>query len=147
MKIVVQRTTSGPEETHLLARDFAKQLEPGDVVCFYGDLGAGKTTFIRGICAELGVTDYITSPTFTLINEYNGELPIYHFDFYRLTTPAELADLGLEEYFYSDGICCIEWPDVVHDVLPRQRYECHLQWNFKAGIDQIREIIIHQRTV
>ena len=119
---------------------FASLLTEGSVVALYGDLGSGKTTCIRGLCRGLGVEQVVTSPTFTLINEYRGRLPVYHFDFYRLESPEELWDLGLEEYFYGDGVCFIEWPEIVRDLLPADRIEIHLAARFEPGWEQKREI-------
>ena len=96
------------------------------MLIFKGDLGAGKTTCIKGVCAGLGVTQPVTSPTFTLINEYQGRLPVYHFDFYRIRSEIETLDLGLQEYFEGDGVCLIEWPEVIVDKLPTKRYEFHM---------------------
>jgi tRNA threonylcarbamoyladenosine biosynthesis protein TsaE len=89
------------------------------IFVFYGDMAAGKTTFIKAICAELGVSDTVSSPTFSIVNEYeaNGE-KIYHFDFYRIKTIQEAFDIGYEEYFYSGDICLIEWPEKIQELLP-----------------------------
>ncbi|MDZ7723988.1 MAG: tRNA (adenosine(37)-N6)-threonylcarbamoyltransferase complex ATPase subunit type 1 TsaE [candidate division KSB1 bacterium] len=134
--------TSSPEETFEFGVRFAAQLQPSNVVTFVGDLGAGKTTCIRGICRGLGVTDHITSPTFTLINEYEGCIPVYHFDFYRLQDSGELGDLGLEEYFEKNGIFLIEWPAVAVDLLPPRRYEMRLSWDFSADHPNSRKLIL-----
>ena len=102
------------------AEEIIERLDGRNVVAFYGPMGAGKTTLIREICAQLGSTDTVTSPTFALINRYDsadGE-PIFHFDFYRIERPEEAFDLGYEEYFYSDGLCLVEWPEKVEELLP-----------------------------
>ena len=114
-------------ETFNIAKKFAQQLEPGAVVTFYGDLGSGKTTFVKGICKTFEVRDNVSSPTFTLINEYSGRLPIYHFDFYRIENLHEIWQLGCEEYFQGDGICLIEWAEKVEELLPEKRIEIRLQ--------------------
>lgn len=88
------------------------------IFLFYGDMGAGKTTLIKSLCEQLGVTDVVTSPTFSIVNEYAGTEKIYHFDFYRLKNQAEALDLGYEEYFYSGAYCFIEWPEKIPDLLP-----------------------------
>ena len=126
MNKVTEYISPHPDETLRFGRQIAQQLAAGSVVAFFGGLGAGKTTLIKGICGALAVKETVTSPTFTLINEYTGRLPVYHFDFYRIESDAEVLDLGLEEYFYGDGICLIEWPEVVHALLPAQRLEVHL---------------------
>ncbi|MDY0235034.1 MAG: tRNA (adenosine(37)-N6)-threonylcarbamoyltransferase complex ATPase subunit type 1 TsaE [Gudongella sp.] len=98
-------------------------LEPGDIICLNGDLGAGKTTLSKSIGVGLGILEYITSPTFTLINEYEGRLPLYHFDAYRLNSYEELEDLGYEDYFYGNGVCLIEWAEKISEYLPEKRLE------------------------
>lgn len=122
MSAAVLKTTS-PEETKLLGEKLAGLLEPGDIICLNGDLGAGKTAFSQGVAKGLGIEGPITSPTFTLINEYAGRLPLYHFDVYRLGGPEEMDDLGYEEYFYGQGVCLIEWAQLVEEVLPKERLE------------------------
>ena len=103
------------------AKQFIAAREDNTVFAFYGKMGAGKTTFIKAICEELGVTDVINSPTFAIVNEYRsdetGEL-IYHFDFYRIKKLDEVYDMGYEDYFYSGALCFIEWPELVEEVLP-----------------------------
>lgn len=111
----------GLEETKEFGIKIGNILKGGDIVCLNGDLGAGKTTLTKSIGLGLGVTDYITSPTFTLINEYSGRLPVYHFDVYRLENADELYDLGFDEYFYGKGVCIIEWADKIEKLLPRER--------------------------
>lgn len=102
------------------ARQFLKETAGRRIVAFYGQMGSGKTTFIRAICSELGVTDTVTSPTFTLINEYKrpGGLPVYHFDFYRIRKITEVLDFGIEEYFDSASPCFMEWPELIEPLLP-----------------------------
>mgnify|MGYP002514848263 CR=1 FL=1 len=103
------------------AKQFIAAMEDNTVFAFYGKMGAGKTTFIKAVCEELGVTDVINSPTFAIVNEYRsdetGEL-IYHFDFYRIQKIDEVYDMGYEDYFYSGALCFIEWPELVEEVLP-----------------------------
>jgi tRNA threonylcarbamoyladenosine biosynthesis protein TsaE len=119
-----------PAETEALAQRFAGELTPGDVLAFYGNLGSGKTFFIKALCRALGVEQEATSPTFTIINEYRGkaDLVIYHFDFYRLENSAELANLGLDDYFYNDYICVIEWADKIRRFLPPARWDIHIDF-------------------
>ena len=101
------------------AREFISNMGDRKVYAFYGKMGAGKTTFIKAICEELGVEDVITSPTFAIINEYSGkENTIYHFDFYRIKKLEEVYDMGYEDYFYSGALCFIEWPELIEEVLP-----------------------------
>lgn len=103
------------------ARQILQWTGSNRIICFYGSMGAGKTTLIKAICTELGVTDVVSSPTFALVNEYSdgqGE-PVFHFDFYRIKKLEEVFDFGYEEYFYNPGgICLIEWPELIEDILP-----------------------------
>lgn len=125
--------THNSQETQAFGAELARHLTAGDVLCFYGELGAGKTTCIQGICRALGVTQAITSPTFTLINEYQGDWPVYHFDFYRIADESETADLGLSEYFYGDGVCLLEWPERIPSLLPAKRWEIRMFWDLAAA--------------
>jgi len=113
-------TTHSPEQTELLGRRLAERLSPGDVVAYRGDLGAGKTAFTRGIAAGLGVKERVTSPTYTIVNEYpSGRLPLFHFDMYRLSSADELFDIGWEDYLARGGVCAVEWSENVEDALER----------------------------
>lgn len=109
------------EQIHEAARQFVEAMGDNTVFAFYGKMGAGKTTFIKALCEELGVSDVVTSPTFAVINEYRsdvaGEL-IYHFDFYRIKKLEEVYDMGYEDYFYSGALCFIEWPELIEELLP-----------------------------
>ena len=111
--------SDSPERTAAAGADCARAAHRGDVFALTGDLGAGKTQFVKGFVAELGSSDQVTSPTFTLIHEYaGGRVPIYHFDFYRLESADAVARLGLDEYLFGDGVCIIEWADRFPELLP-----------------------------
>ncbi|MFY9285605.1 MAG: tRNA (adenosine(37)-N6)-threonylcarbamoyltransferase complex ATPase subunit type 1 TsaE [Tissierellaceae bacterium] len=112
---------NGLKETEDFGIKLGKLLEPGDIVCLNGELGAGKTTMTKSIGIGLGVEEYITSPTFTLINQYRGRMPVYHFDVYRLENVEELYDLGFDEYFFGNGVCIIEWAEKIEKMLPEDR--------------------------
>lgn len=117
MKITIKSLDS----IHETAREFIKNMGKGHVFAFYGKMGAGKTTFIKAICEELGVEDVITSPTFAIVNDYTStkdDSHIYHFDFYRIKKLEEVYDMGYEDYFYSGSLCFIEWPELIEDILP-----------------------------
>lgn len=129
----------GLEKTNEFGKKLGSLLKAGDIVCLNGDLGTGKTTLTKSIGLGLGVEDYITSPTFALINEYEGRIPVYHFDVYRLENVEELYDLGFDEYFYGKGVSIIEWADKIERFLPEERIV--LDINKGIGIDD-RKIII-----
>lgn len=111
--------TTSPEQTEELGREIGRRLKPGDVLSLDGDLGAGKTVITRGICAGMGLDPSdVQSPTFTIVNEYEGEVPLFHFDTYRLSGEDDFLASGLDEYFYRDGVCVIEWGSVIDGLLP-----------------------------
>ncbi|MBF4694487.1 tRNA (adenosine(37)-N6)-threonylcarbamoyltransferase complex ATPase subunit type 1 TsaE [Fusibacter ferrireducens] len=106
------------EETEKIAKAFSETLGRGDILCLQGDLGAGKTTFTQFLCRSLGVEEYVTSPTFNIMNAYEGMVPIYHFDVYRISEPDEMYEIGFEEYLYGRGICIVEWANLVDELIP-----------------------------
>ena len=111
--------SDSPSETETAGREFALDLPPGSVVALTGELGSGKTRFVKGLVAEIGAPGEVTSPTFTLIHEYTGgRLPVYHFDFFRIEDRRSAERLGLEEYFFGDGICVVEWADKFPELIP-----------------------------
>lgn len=116
----MQLTIKSLEEIKNTAREFIKLIGNKHVFAFYGPMGVGKTTFIKAVCEELGVTDVINSPTFAIVNEYLSakSTTIYHFDFYRINSTEEVFDFGYEDYFYSGAYCFIEWPEKIENLLP-----------------------------
>ena len=114
------------------AKEFVATMGDSRVFAFYGKMGAGKTTFVKALCTELGVEDVITSPTFAIVNEYRsdttGEL-IYHFDFYRIKKIEEVYDMGYEDYFYSGALCFIEWPELIEELLPEEAVKVTIEEN------------------
>ena len=111
-------TTHSAAETEALGERLAARLTGGEVIAYTGDLGAGKTAFTRGLARGLGITDRVTSPTFTIVNEYEGgRLPLFHFDMYRLSSSDELYDIGWEDYLARGGVCAVEWSEIVSDAL------------------------------
>jgi tRNA threonylcarbamoyladenosine biosynthesis protein TsaE len=129
-------TSRSPEETQALGERLGARLGPGAVVACTGELGAGKTCFLQGLARGLGVTGSVTSPTFVLVNQYRGRLPVYHLDAYRTGSLSELMDLGLEEMLHGDGVTVIEWADKLLPLLPARTIRVHL-----TGLgDEPREI-------
>lgn len=109
------------EETIRIGTDFGKSLKAGDVVCLDGDLGAGKTHFVKGVAQYFGIDpEQVHSPTYTLIHEYEGDTPVYHFDCYRLKSVQEALEIGAEEYFYGEGVSLIEWPEKIKELIPEE---------------------------
>ena len=112
------------------AREFIDNIGENTVFAFYGKMGAGKTTFVKAICEELGVEDVITSPTFAIVNEYEApQKTIYHFDFYRIKKLEEVYDMGYEDYFYSGSLCFIEWPELIEELLPEDAVKVSIKEN------------------
>ena len=110
--------SNSAQETEALGERLAARLRPGDVIAYTGDLGAGKTAFVRGLARGLGIPDRVTSPTFTIVNEYEGgRLPLFHFDMYRLASSEELFDIGWEDYLARGGVCAVEWSENIADAL------------------------------
>ena len=132
--------TNSPEETEALGARLARALGPGAVVAFTGDLGAGKTAFVRGLARGLGVSERVTSPTFTIVNEYEGgRLPLFHFDMYRLGSADELFDIGWEDYLRRGGVCAVEWSENIADALEEDAVRVDIR---RGASDQERVITI-----
>ena len=122
------------EETREFALDLAKNLVPGDVLALVGDLGTGKTALTSYIAEGLGIKRRVNSPTFTIVKEYTeGRLPMYHFDVYRVNDPDELFNIGIDEYFYGEGVCVVEWADLIGDILPENTKYIFLAYGEKEG--------------
>lgn len=113
------------DDTHRIGLNFAKILRPGDTVALYGELGSGKTVFVRGAVAGLGYSGIVTSPTFTLIHEYPTSVPIYHLDCFRLRKPTDILTLGIEEYLEGDGVLFVEWADIIKDYFIQWLWNIH----------------------
>jgi tRNA threonylcarbamoyladenosine biosynthesis protein TsaE len=116
------------EDIKRAASEFVALIGNRRIFAFYGHMGAGKTTFIKAICEELGVTDAVSSPTFAIVNEYASTVgSIYHFDFYRIKRSTEVLDLGFEDYAYSGNLCLMEWPELIEEFLPEETVEVHIE--------------------
>lgn len=135
---MMQITTHSADETQALGQKLASRLAPGDVIAYFGDLGAGKTAFTRGLAQGLGITDPVTSPTYTIVNEYlGGRLPLFHFDMYRLSSADDLFDIGWEDYLDRGGVCAVEWSENVADALERDT----VRVDIRRGGEESRRVI------
>lgn len=135
MKTTVIETYS-PEETFALGRRLGQESAPGQVYTLIGDLGVGKTVFTQGFAAGLGVTEPVNSPTFTILQIYEeGRLPFYHFDVYRIADVEEMDEIGYEDCFYGDGVCLIEWADLIEEILPETYQKVTIKKDLKKGFD------------
>lgn len=128
--------TFGSEETYELGKRLALQAEPGTVIALNGDLGVGKTVFTKGFAAGLGITEHVNSPTFTIVQVYDeGRMPFYHFDVYRIGDVSEMDEIGYEEYFYGNGVCLVEWAELIREILPEDYLEVTISKNLEKGFD------------
>lgn len=138
MKETVYETYAA-EETHALGKRIGEQVLAGEVYTLMGDLGVGKTVFTQGIAEGLGITESVCSPTFTIVQVYEeGRLPFYHFDVYRISDIAEMDEIGYEDYFYGDGLCMIEWANLIEEILPVHRCEVTIEKDLEKGFDYRR---------
>ena len=136
--------SNSEKETFAVAEEIARQASPGDIYLLEGDLGVGKTVFAKGFALGLGITEPITSPTFTIIQEYEqGRLPFYHFDVYRIGDIEEMDEVGFEEYVMGDGVSLIEWANLIEEILPENRTEVIIEKDLEKGFDY-RKIIINE---
>ena len=127
--------SSNANQTEDIGREVASLLNIGDVIALKGDLGAGKTVFSRGIARGLGVDDVVASPTYTIVHEYNGLKPLYHFDVYRIGDVEEMEEIGYEDYFYGEGVSLIEWANLIEEILPQQYTEIKIEKDLEKGFD------------
>ena len=128
--------THSEEETLKGAMAFAKDIKPGSIICLDGELGVGKSVFARGFARGLGITEPVTSPTFTLVQIYEGgRLNMYHFDVYRICDPSEMYDIGYEDYFYSDGVCLVEWASLISELIPDYAIKVSIEKDISKGYD------------
>ena len=137
--------THDPEETFEFGRTIGMNAKPGQIYTLTGDLGVGKTVFTQGVAAGLGITEPVNSPTFTIIQEYeDGRLPFYHFDVYRIGDLEEMEEIGYDDYFFGQGICLIEWAELIEEILPEKRIEVTIEKDLEKGFEY-RKITIEER--
>ena len=131
--------THDPEETFEVGRTIGMNAKPGQIYTLTGDLGVGKTVFTQGVAAGLGITEPVNSPTFTIIQEYeDGRLPFYHFDVYRIGDLEEMEEIGYDDYFFGEGICLIEWAELIEEILPENRISITIEKELSRGFDYRR---------
>ena len=133
-----------PEETYALGKSLGESAKPGDVICLNGDLGVGKTVFTQGFAAGLGITEPVNSQTFTIVQQYDdGRLPLYHFDVYRIGDVSEMDEVGYEDFFYGDGVCLIEWSNLIEEILPDHMTSVTIEKDLQKGFDY-RKITVEE---
>ena len=131
-----------PEETFGIGVQLAREARPGDIYTLEGDLGVGKTIFTKGMAKGLGIEEPVTSPTFTILQEYeSGRLPLYHFDVYRIGDPEEMDEIGYEDYFFGQGICLIEWAGLIRELIPDEAVRISIEKDLEKGLDYRRILI------
>lgn len=134
--------TRSPEETFELGKKIGEKAMPGQVYTLNGDLGVGKTVFTQGVAAGLGITEAVSSPTFTIVQVYEeGRLPFYHFDVYRIGDIEEMEEIGYDDYFFGEGICLIEWAELIREILPEKRISVTIEKDLEQGFDYRRILI------
>ncbi len=130
------KETNSERETFELGKELGEAARPGELYCLDGDLGAGKTVFAKGFAAGLGIDEPVTSPTFTIVKEYvGGRLPLYHFDVYRIADPDEMYAIGYEDYFYGEGVCLVEWSELIAELIPESAVHINITRELDKGID------------
>ena len=136
MEDVVIRESNSPEETFAFGKEIGENAVPGQVITLTGDLGTGKTVFVQGLAAGLGIDDNVNSPTFTILQVYEeGRIPLYHFDVYRIEDPDEMYETGLDDYLYGDGVCVIEWAELISELIPENHTEIIIEKDLEKGFD------------
>lgn len=131
--------SNSAEDTFAFGQKLGREAVPGEIICLDGDLGVGKTVFTQGFAAGLGIDDYVNSPTFNIVKEYEGgRLPLYHFDVYRIGDPSEMEEIGYEDYFYGQGVSIIEWPGQIEELLPKEARWVRIRKELTKGFDYRR---------
>lgn len=134
--------TRSPEETFALGERLGRGARPGQIYTLTGDLGVGKTVFTQGVAKGLGISEPVSSPTFTIVQEYgSGRLPFYHFDVYRIGDVEEMEEIGYDDYFFGEGVCLIEWAELVREILPEHRISVTIEKDLRQGFDYRRIVL------
>jgi tRNA threonylcarbamoyladenosine biosynthesis protein TsaE len=141
---MIKYESNSPEESFAIGLELGKNAYIGQVICLVGELGVGKTIFTKGFAKGLGINEEVTSPTFTIVNEYDdGRLPFYHFDVYRIEDPYEMEEIGYEEYFYGKGVTFVEWANLIEELIPKASLWIRISKNLEKGFD-FRQIEISE---
>ena len=131
--------SNSAKDTFAFGQKLGREAVPGEIICLDGDLGVGKTVFTQGFAAGLGIDDYVNSPTFNIVKEYEGgRLPLYHFDVYRIGDPSDMEEIGYEDYFYGQGVSIIEWPGQIEELLPKEARWVRIRKDLTKGFDYRR---------
>lgn len=142
--MMIVKESNSREDTYRIGQELGEQAVPGQVFCFFGDLGVGKTIFSQGFAKGLGVDDIVNSPTFTIVKEYDdGRLPLYHFDVYRIGDVDEMEEIGYDEMVYGNGVCLIEWANLIEEILPEHYQKITIEKDLEKGADY-RKITIEE---
>lgn len=136
--------TYDPKATEVLGEKMGREAKAGQIYCLSGDLGVGKTVFTKGFAKGLDISEYVTSPTFAIVNEYEGRLPLYHFDVYRISCEEEMEDTGYEDYFYGEGVCLVEWAELVKGLIPENAVWITIEKDYTKDNDDYRLITVRQ---
>ena len=142
--MLTEKESFQAEDTYALGKKIGEEARPGEVYTLIGDLGVGKTVFTQGLAAGLGIMEPVNSPTFTILQSYEeGRLPFYHFDVYRIGDISEMDEIGYEDYFYGNGLCMIEWANLIEEILPEKRHDISIEKDLEKGFDY-RKITIRE---
>lgn len=135
--------SNSAEETFKIAEQMGRQAKPGEIYCLSGELGVGKTVFSQGFASGLGIPEYINSPTFTILQTYeSGKMPLYHFDVYRIGDVEEMEEIGYDEYFFGEGVCLIEWAELIQEILPNDRKNVRIEKALNKSFDYRKITVI-----
>ncbi|MBR3645169.1 MAG: tRNA (adenosine(37)-N6)-threonylcarbamoyltransferase complex ATPase subunit type 1 TsaE [Lachnospiraceae bacterium] len=128
--------TNSPEETFRIGKELGEKAQTGTIICLNGQLGVGKTVFTQGFANGLGIEESVNSPTFTIVQVYDeGRIPLYHFDVYRIGDPEEMYEIGFEDYFYGEGVCLIEWSELIEELIPQDSVNVTIEKDLEKGLD------------
>ena len=128
--------TNSPDETFMAGKELGAKVQPGDIYLLNGDLGVGKTVFTQGVAAGLNIKEHVNSPTFTIVQVYEeGRIPFYHFDVYRIGDVEEMDEIGYEDYFYGEGLCIIEWAELIEEIIPENAKSITIEKNLEKGFE------------